>query len=135
MLRGHKAFSLALLLNATVLPLAALAQSPTSQGPADCCANLEAKIAALESDALGRSVSLQAYGQINRAMLLWNDGINSKWSFVDNTTSSTRLGLVNQINLGSGVVTGFRVEGEFIYPASFENWTPPKTLLGAWAAR
>ena len=57
-------------------------------------------------------------------MLLWNDGINSKWSLVDNTTSSTRLGFINQINLGAGLVTGFRVEGEFIYPASFENYDP-----------
>jgi hypothetical protein len=119
---GYRAFSLAILLHAAVLPLAALAQSQISQSSAVCCADLEAKIAALESDALGRSVTFQAYGQINRAMLLWNDGINSKWSLVDNTTSSTRLGFINQINLGGGVVTGFRVEGEFIYPASFENY-------------
>jgi hypothetical protein len=103
MVRGHKAFSLAILLHAAVWPLAALAQSPTSQSPTDCCTDLEAKIAALESDALGRSVTFQAYGQINRAMLLWNDGINSKWSFVDNTTSSTRLGVVNQINLAFAI--------------------------------
>jgi hypothetical protein len=124
MLGGCRAFLFAILLHVAVLPLAAIGQSQPSQNSIECCAAVEANIAALESEALGRSVSFQAYGQINRAMLLWNDGINSKWSFVDNTTSSTRLGFVNQINLGAGLVTGFRVEGEFIYPASFEYFDP-----------
>jgi hypothetical protein len=109
---------------AAVLPLAALAQSQTAPSSADCCADLDARIAAIESNALGRLVNFQTYGQINRAMVLWNDGINSKWSLVDNTTSSTRLGFIDQIKLGAGVLTGFRVEGEFIYLASFDNFDP-----------
>src|SRR3974390_2091075 len=97
MARGDKAI-LAILLHIAVSSTAPV-RAQTLSIDTECCADLEARIAAAQSEALARSVTFQTYGQINRAAVLWNDGINSKWSLVDNTTSSTRLGFINQISL------------------------------------
>ena len=48
--------------------------------------------AAAPVNAFGDKVSVQLYGQINRALLYADDGNESKLYFVDNKNSSTRFG-------------------------------------------
>ena len=43
----------------------------------NCCADLEERIAELEATTArkgNRKVSLEVYGQVNEAIMLWNDG-------------------------------------------------------------
>jgi hypothetical protein len=77
--------------------------------------DLDARIAELEATVARkdhRNLSLQIYGQVNRALLYWKDGFNSAASVIDNTTSSTRLGFIGQGRIGPGLVAGYRVEFE-----------------------
>lgn len=88
-----------------------------------CCADLEERVAELEATTLrkgNRNVSLQVYGQVNRALLIWDDGFARDGYVVDNDTSSTRLGLIGQAVVKPGVTTGYRVEIEFKDAASDE---------------
>ena len=58
-------------------------------------------------------VSLQIYGQVNRAALYANDGEEDNWFFVDNDNSSTRIGLLGSTNAIDGFSIGTRFEVEF----------------------
>ena len=88
-----------------------------------CCADLEERVAELEATTArkgNRSVSLQVYGQVNRALLIWDDGFDSDAYIVDNDTSSTRVGLIGQANMKPGWFTGYRIELEYKDAASNE---------------
>src|SRR5258708_822419 len=101
----------------TVLPARA------SEGAAECCAELEAILAELDARVLRKgnsTVSLQVYGQVNRAILFWNDSFDAKAAVVDNTTSSSRLGFIGQGAIRPGLVAGYRIEFECLMPASSE---------------
>ncbi|MFP4539232.1 MAG: hypothetical protein ACLFPA_13140, partial [Dichotomicrobium sp.] len=46
----------------------------------DCCADLEERVAELEATTVrkgNRVVSVQLYGQVNRALMFWDDGVDS----------------------------------------------------------
>jgi hypothetical protein len=88
-----------------------------------CCADLEERVAELEATTLrkgNRNVSLQVYGQVNRALLIWDDGFARDGYVVDNDTSSTRLGFIGEAVIKPGWTTGYRVEIEFKDAASDE---------------
>jgi hypothetical protein len=88
-----------------------------------CCADLEERVAELEATTVrkgNRYVSLQVYGQVNRALLIWDDGFDKDAFVVDNDTSSTRLGLLGQAQIKPGWLTGYRVEIEFKDSSSAE---------------
>ncbi len=88
-----------------------------------CCADLEARVAELEATTARkgqRNVSLQVYGQVNKALLIWDDGFDSDTYVVDNDTSSTRLGLIGEAAIKPGWFTGYRIEMEFKQAASDE---------------
>ena len=90
---------------------------------ASCCADLEDRVAELEATTArkgNRNVSLQVYGQVNRALLIWNDGFTRDAYIVDNDTSSSRLGLIGDAQIKPGWLTGYRVEIEFKDAASDE---------------
>jgi predicted porin len=109
------------------LLLAYPASTCAADGGKGCCQDLEAVIAELEATALHKGtskVSLQIYGQVNRAILVWNDGIDTGVTGVDNSTSSTRLGLIGQAAIRPGLAAGYRVEFEFPAPASSEMFNP-----------
>jgi predicted porin len=85
--------------------------------------DLDQRLADLEQTAVrsgSRRVSVQVYGQVNYALLSWNDGVTSDTYVVDNDTSSTRLGLIGQGRIGNGTVAGYRLEMEFRGAASAE---------------
>ena len=127
MSRGHKAFQLAILLLATLGPATCLAPARASENATKCCAELDARLEELVSTVLDNhvhNVKVQLYGHVNRAILFWKDGLDSKFSFVDNNTSSSRLGLVGEGTIRPGLTVGSRFEFEFVWPSSSEIFDP-----------
>jgi hypothetical protein len=81
----------------------------------DCCADLEERVAELEATTVrkgNRVVSVQLYGQVNRALLYWDDGIDSDVYEVDGDASGTRIGVRGSGTLKAGVEAGYRIEWE-----------------------
>jgi len=127
MWRGHKASLLTILLSAIPGLGNCLEPARASQDASKCCAELDARLEELASAVLGdtaRNVKVQIYGQANRAILFWKDGIDCRASFVDNNTSSTRLGLIGQGTVRPGLTVGSRFEMEFVWPSSSEISDP-----------
>jgi hypothetical protein len=78
-----------------------------------CCADLEERVAELEATTArkgNRVVSLQVYGQVNKALLFWDDGADSDAYIVDHDGSGTKLGFTGKAALAPGWSTGFLVE-------------------------
>jgi hypothetical protein len=121
--RGRNAFELAILLLTILGSVTCVAPARASENATKCCAELDAKIEELASAVLDNyvhDVRVQIYGQVNRAILFWKDGIESKPSFVDNNTSSSRLGFIGQGTIRPGLSVGSRFEFEFVWPSSSE---------------
>lgn len=79
----------------------------------DCCADLEERVAELEATTArkgNRKVSLEVSGQVNRALLVWDDGIDSDAYVVDNDYSSTRFRLKGSATMKPGWKAGFLIE-------------------------
>ena len=127
MARGHEAYWLPIFLLGTLLSIATFAPAQAADRLTECCVELDARIAELASALLSdnvHNVKVQIYGQVNRDILFWKDGINSRLSFVDNSTSSSRLGLVGEGTIRPGLTVGVRFEVEFVWPASAEIFDP-----------
>jgi hypothetical protein len=123
--RGRKLFQLVFLSLATAVPVLGPARASDNAG--DCCAELNARLEELTSTILDnsvRDVKVQIYGHVNRAILFWNDGINSKSSLVDNNTSSSRLGVIGEGTIRAGLTVGARFEMEFVRPSSSQVFDP-----------
>jgi hypothetical protein len=135
-LQGHKTYRLAILLLAALGPVTRLAPARADENASQCCAVLDARIAELATavlDSYVNDIKVQTYGHVNRAILIWNDGINSKVSFVDNNTSSSRLGFIGEGSIRPGLTVGARFEMEFVWPSSSEifdhsNFTRDQSL-------
>lgn len=100
---------------------------------AELDATLEQRVAELEATAArdGNSkLTLRLYGQINRALLFWNDGFDSNVHGVDNHTSSSRFGLAAQTEIRPGWVAGYRLEIETPFPSSDEVFNGPGGVTG-----
>jgi hypothetical protein len=79
----------------------------------DCCADLEERVAELEATTArkgNRKVSLTITGQVNRAILYWDDGHTSKtyWG-LDNTSSSSRFSFLGEAKIAPKVKAGFEI--------------------------
>jgi len=60
----------------------------------DCCADLEERVAELEATTVrkgNKKVSVTLYGQVNRAVLFWDDHVEKNVYSVDNNYESSRL--------------------------------------------
>ena len=86
-----------------------------------CCADLEALVSQLTAALSGGDNSertVRVYGQLNRAVMFWDDGKKSAAYGVDNETSSSRLGLVGKHRFARRPVGGLpdrdRLEGHVI---------------------
>jgi predicted porin len=78
-----------------------------------CCADLEERVAELEATTArkgNRVVSLQVYGQVNKALLIFDDGVDSDAFVVDNDVSSSRLGFTGKATIKPGWSAGFLME-------------------------
>jgi predicted porin len=82
----------------------------------NCCADLEERIADLEATTArkgNRKVSLEISGQVNKAIMAWNDGKDSDVYIVDNYQSTSRMRLKGTAAMMPGWKAGFYIEYEF----------------------
>jgi predicted porin len=78
-------------------------------------ASLDERIAELEASAAMHrpdQMSLKVSGQVNRAVLLWDDGLATDAYLVDNIFSSSRFIFSGKAAVGKRVETGFVIEKE-----------------------
>jgi len=79
----------------------------------DCCADLEERVAELEATAARkgtRKTSLEVWGQVNKAVVGWNDGINKNtYLGIDDTNSSTRFGFRGNAKIAPSVSAGYSI--------------------------
>ena len=76
----------------------------------NCCADLEERVAELEATAArkgNRKVSLTISGQVNKAVMFWDDGHDSDTYVVDSDFSSTRFQLSGSANITPDLVAGY----------------------------
>jgi Gram-negative porin len=91
-------------------------------------ADLEGRIAELEATtarSANRRLQVSLYGQVNRALLFWDDGFDGGTFIVDNHTSSSRFGFTGQAVVKPGWTAGFRLEFEAAFPSSHEVFNGP----------
>ncbi|MGD9783306.1 MAG: porin [Hyphomicrobiaceae bacterium] len=104
------------------LSLAALAAVLLGSVPAsaadlggDCCADLEERVAELEATTVrkgNRKVSLTIYGQVNQAVMWWDDTGESNFYQVNNKTSTTLFGMEGRATISPEMAAGYRIEIE-----------------------
>jgi hypothetical protein len=115
---------------ALALLSAVLWQSVQGAGPARAAdlRDIDERVAELEQTVPrtgNRSFQVNLYGQVDRALLFWNDGFDSGTYGVDNHTSSSRFGFVGQAALRPGWTAGYRLEIETPFPSSDEVFNGP----------
>ena len=79
----------------------------------DCCADLEARIAELESTVArkgNRKVSVEVYGLVNQALLGWYDGKEADVYEVTNDNQRTRFGFKGKAKIDKDWEAGFKLE-------------------------
>jgi predicted porin len=111
----------ALVAAAGILLGAAVTPAKAADLGGGCCADLEERVAELEATTArkgNRVVSLQVYGQVNKALLIWDDGVDSDAYIVDNDASSSRFGFVGKGQIKPGWTAGFKIEAEVDSAAS-----------------
>lgn len=105
---------------ATTLAFASLIAGAFALTPAtaadlggDCCADLEERVAELEATTArkgNRKVSLTVSGQVNTALLIWDDGEETDVFIVDNENSNTRFRFKGDAKVKPGWTAGFLIE-------------------------
>jgi predicted porin len=94
----------------------ALAPAQAADLGGDCCADLEERVAELEATTVrkgNRKVSVKLSGQVNRAILWWDDGEDNDVYFVDNEQSSSRFRITGSATISPGRTAGFRIEADW----------------------
>ncbi len=79
----------------------------------DCCADLEERVAILEATTArkgNRKVSLKIYGHVNKALMFWDNGVDSDVYVIDNDSSASRMGFRGKAKINSDWYAGYRVE-------------------------
>jgi predicted porin len=94
-----------------------VAQAPVKAADlgGDCCSDLEERVAELEATTVrkgNKKVSVTLYGQINRAVLFWDDHVESNTYAVDNNYESSRFGLKGSAKIAGDWSAGYRLEVE-----------------------
>ena len=79
----------------------------------DCCADLEERVAELEATTArkgNRKMGLTVYGQVNRAILYWNDGRRSNtYVGLDNHNSASRFGFMGSAKISPTWSAGYSI--------------------------
>ncbi|MBI4724851.1 MAG: porin, partial [Rhodomicrobium sp.] len=79
----------------------------------DCCSDLEDRVAELEATTVrkgNRKVSLEISGQVDRALMFWDDGVQSDVYSVDNNYQTSRFGMKGSAKMVPGWKAGFYIE-------------------------
>jgi len=79
----------------------------------DCCADLEERIAELEATTARKGntkVKLTVYGQVNEAVLFWDDGFEQNAYIVTNDASRSRFGFKGGAKIADGWSAKFKIE-------------------------
>lgn len=79
----------------------------------DCCADLEERVAELEATTVrkgNRKVSLEVSGQVNEALMFWDDGDESNVYVVTNDTSRTRFRFKGKAKIDTDWEAGYLLE-------------------------
>lgn len=103
----------ALIAAGVMMSVASTAQAADLGG--DCCADLEERVAVLEATTArkgNRKVSLTIYGQVNHALMAWDNGVDSDVYVVDNDNSSSRFGFKGKAKIDSDWSAGYKIEIE-----------------------
>jgi hypothetical protein len=78
-----------------------------------CCGDLEERVAELEATTArkgNRTVSLNISGQVSKALLIWDDGVNSDAFVVDNAINTSRIAFDGKAVMTPGWTAGFLVQ-------------------------
>jgi predicted porin len=81
-----------------------------------CCGDLEERVAELEATTArkgNRVVSLEISGQVNKALLFWDDGEDSDTFIVDPDSDGTRVRFAGKAKLKPGWEAGYTLEFNF----------------------
>jgi predicted porin len=88
----------------------------------DCCADLEERVAELEATTVrkgNRNISVTLYGQVNQAVLWYDNGEESDAYVVDaDELSGSRFGIRGSASMKPGWTAGFRLEIATVAAAS-----------------
>jgi hypothetical protein len=79
----------------------------------DCCSDLEDRVAELEATTVrkgNKKVSVTLYGQVNKAVLWWDDHVESNTYSVDNNYESSRFGFKGSAKITGDWSAGYRLE-------------------------
>ena len=116
MIGGYMKMTSRFALAAAASVLLGLAVTPATAadlGAGKCCEDLEERVAELEATTArkgNRVVSLQVYGQVNKALLIFDDGVDSDAFIVDNDQSGSRIGFKGTAQIKPGWTAGFLME-------------------------
>ena len=80
----------------------------------DCCSDLEDRVAELEATTVrkgNKKVSVTLYGQVNRAILWWDDHVErNTYAGIDNNYESSRFGFKGSAKITGDWSAGYRLE-------------------------
>lgn len=98
----------------SILAAAAISPAPADAADlgGDCCADLEERIAELESTTArkgNRKVSLKVTGYVNRAVLFWDDGVENNAYSVGNKNDQTNVSFEGEAQISPGVKAGYAI--------------------------
>lgn len=88
----------------------------------DCCADLEERVATLEATTArkgNRKVSLVISGQVNQALMIWDDGEDTDAYVINNGNSSTRIRFKGGAKINHDWSAGYYLEVEVRSTMSF----------------